>query len=75
MTISEAIETDYQSRGVRRKAWANQQLYILPTDSEKCCWLKPLDQRWTPLKDDLLAEDWEVYQGDAKHEKYQYPKT
>lgn len=72
MTLSEAINAATAGKPlISRKKWIypvrsfDQQTRVLPTDSPNGCLLIGATQggctRWCPTKEDLLADDWEIF--------------
>lgn len=61
MLIYEAIKKANAGQSIRRKKW-NDDIYIVPTDSDKCCIIfqgkKMLSSRWNPKREDLASDDW-----------------
>lgn len=66
MNIQEAIkEAGKQKRGITRKAWGPNPIWIIPTNTTSCIVImkndKKIGVRWNPKSQDITATDWIVY--------------
>ena len=66
MNIQEAIkEADKQKRGITRKSWGPNPIWMIPTNTTSCIVImkndKKIDVRWNPRSQDITATDWIVY--------------
>lgn len=66
MNIQEAIKgAGKQKRGITRKSWGPNPIWIIPTDTTSGMILAnrkdELIAKWQPIASDLLANDWTIY--------------
>lgn len=66
MNIQEAIkEAGKQKRGITRKSWGPNPIWIIPTNTTSCMVImkndKKIGVRWNPKSQDITATDWIVY--------------
>ncbi|WP_420222892.1 Thoeris anti-defense Tad2 family protein [Pediococcus acidilactici] len=54
-----------QKRGITRKSWGPNPIWIIPTDTTSGMILAnrkdELIAKWQPIASDLLANDWTIY--------------
>ncbi|MBF7137229.1 Thoeris anti-defense Tad2 family protein [Pediococcus pentosaceus] len=66
MNIQEAIkEASKQKRGITRKSWGPNPIWMIPTNTTSCIVImqndKKISVRWNPRSQDITATDWIVY--------------
>lgn len=66
MNIQEAVkEAGKQKRGITRKSWGPNPIWMIPTNTTSCMVImqndKKVSVRWNPRSQDITATDWIVY--------------